>query len=559
MTKFEKLPVQHNGRIKPINTLANNTLLIISGKQTLKLPNNAKINATTWLLDTIARPEVANDYKVFRIDNPEVLGLFGWEQNHKFFSYHDLEPHLETIVKQADAINKEDSLRSTFETQINKLYQSLVLYNQLVASFSTGTHPGTQNFEFATWLSSIPSGMEAIRNQAEGKPFDSEALNRFAVMADHYLELSKLSPIGIIPSDSTWTNLGQGMLDTLIHKEINPIILNYNDLISAYRNLDPTAFNTALKKFNYQNATSFEVFFNNAQPFYTASVLYLLTFLTVCLTWLWGSSTLKNTASKLLLLAFLIHTFGLIARMIITHRPPVTNLYSSAIFVGWGSVLLGLTLERFNKQGLGLAVASLIGFSTLIIAHNLGLSGDTLEALRAVLDSNFWLSTHVIVITLGYSAMFLAGIIAIFYILGNLKKHGLDPKTNKNLLSMAYGILAFATLFSFTGTMLGGIWADQSWGRFWGWDPKENGALLIVLWCAITLHAKWGKIVHNQGFMALLVIGNIITSWSWFGTNMLGVGLHSYGFIDKAFYALMIFITSQLLIIIISAFSRNKN
>src|SRR5687767_15265646 len=114
---------------------------------------------------------------------------------------------------------------------------------------------------------------------------------------------------------------------------------------------------------------------------------------------------------------------------------------------------------------------------------------------------------------------------------------------------MGYAVICFATLFSFVGTILGGIWADQSWGRFWGWDPKENGALIIVIWNAIVLHARWGGLIKQRGLMALAIGGNIVTSWSWFGTNMLGVGLHSYGFTDAAFSAMLAFVLSQLALI----------
>jgi hypothetical protein len=114
---------------------------------------------------------------------------------------------------------------------------------------------------------------------------------------------------------------------------------------------------------------------------------------------------------------------------------------------------------------------------------------------------------------------------------------------------MVYGIICFATLFSFVGTVLGGIWADQSWGRFWGWDPKENGALLIVIWNALILHVRWGDLLGDRGIMNLAVFDNIVTSFSWFGVNMLGIGLHSYGFMDAAFQWLMIFIGSQVFII----------
>jgi ABC-type transport system involved in cytochrome c biogenesis permease subunit len=138
--------------------------------------------------------------------------------------------------------------------------------------------------------------------------------------------------------------------------------------------------------------------------------------------------------------------------------------------------------------------------------------------------------------------------LATFHLIGRLHPRYTE-ETAQRLAPAAYGILAFATIASFIGTMLGGIWADQSWGRFWGWDPKENGALLIVLWCAVALHARWGKLVDREGLMQLLVFGNIVTAWSWFGTNLLGVGLHSYGFTEAGFMYLAYFVLSQLAII----------
>jgi ABC-type transport system involved in cytochrome c biogenesis permease subunit len=232
--------------------------------------------------------------------------------------------------------------------------------------------------------------------------------------------------------------------------------------------------------------------------------------------------------------------------MYLEGRPPVTNLYSSAVFIGWGSVLLGIFLERFFRNGIGSATASIIGFITLLIAHHLSMDGDTMEMMRAVLDTNGWLATHVVCVTLGYASTFLAGFLALTYIVRGVFTSSLDRNTAGSLSRMVYGIVCFATLFSFVGTILGGIWADQSWGRFWGWDPKENGALLIVLWNAIILHARWGGLVRQRGLMVMTVFGNIVTSWSWFGVNMLGIGLHSYGFMDSAFAWLIVFCASQL-------------
>jgi ABC-type transport system involved in cytochrome c biogenesis permease subunit len=216
-------------------------------------------------------------------------------------------------------------------------------------------------------------------------------------------------------------------------------------------------------------------------------------------------------------------------------------------------------------------MGAVVGCGSLVIAHNLSLdsslnpTGDTMEMMRAVLDSNFWLATHVVTVTIGYSTTFLAGFLGIAYVIhyllfqvttspnssGKLSTllSSSRKQVEKTLGSMIFGITCFSLFFSLIGTVLGGIWADQSWGRFWGWDAKENGALLIVIWNAIILHARWSGVARIRGISCLAIFGNVVTAWSWFGTNMLGVGLHSYGFMDKAFNPLMSFIVSQIVLI----------
>jgi ABC-type transport system involved in cytochrome c biogenesis permease subunit len=230
-------------------------------------------------------------------------------------------------------------------------------------------------------------------------------------------------------------------------------------------------------------------------------------------------------------------------------RPPVTNLYSSALFVGWGVALASILLERLFQGGVGTLVGAVSGWLSIVLAGGLAGEGDTMAVLQAVLDTNFWLATHVVVITLGYAACFLAGFLGLLALGRGLLTTSLDTPSMRQLASMTYGVVCFATLASFVGTILGGIWADQSWGRFWGWDPKENGALLIVLWNAVILHARWGGLVRERGLFLLAIGGNVVTAWSWFGTNMLGVGLHAYGFMDQALFWLLLFVGSQLLLI----------
>ena len=202
------------------------------------------------------------------------------------------------------------------------------------------------------------------------------------------------------------------------------------------------------------------------------------------------------------------------------------------------------------KNGIGNLAAPIIAFPTLVIAHSLAGSGDTMEMLQAVLDTNLWLATHVVGVTMGYTATFLAGVLAIVLIVGQrLPRGDVDRRFHRRQWrKMIYGVVCFALLFSFVGTVLGGIWADQSWGRFWGWDPKENGAVLIVLWNALILHARWAGIVARRGLRCSRSSATSSRRWCWFGTNLMGVGLHSYGFMDSGVFWLGLFAASQVII-----------
>jgi ABC-type transport system involved in cytochrome c biogenesis permease subunit len=336
------------------------------------------------------------------------------------------------------------------------------------------------------------------------------------------------------------------------------------EILTAYADGRPDAFNRAVQ--SYLEVTNsalggdarragYEVVFNRIEPFYNASALYVGVFVLAAIGFLlrnlqgegWSKS-LGRAALALLAIAFVAHTAGLVSRIYIQGRPPVTNLYSSAVFIGWACIPLAMAAEWFFRLGLGTIVASLIGFGTLVVAHNLASAGDTLEMMQAVLDTNIWLATHVVIVTIGYSSTFLAGFLGALYLGLGVPTRLLRGDPMKALPRMIYGVICFACIASFVGTVLGGIWADQSWGRFWGWDPKENGAALIVLMNLLTLHARWGGMIKERGVAVLAVLGNIVTAWSWFGTNMLGVGLHSYGFMESAALWLGAFMLAQLAI-----------
>ncbi len=559
LVTFGKIPVLVGGRVKPIDTVARNSLLIIRGKSTIPLDDGKTLSATEWLADLLFKPATADDYPVFVIQNAEVLGLFGWQQSdRKYFSFNELRPFLKQIDEQGEQAEKLESVqRSAYQTAVLNLRNALILGQRLKNSLRPEDAHDFSD-EIAIYAAAIPAAAEAARQREKGETFDKTKLEGVAAFAERYESIANFAYMLTVPGPAAgapWNSVGATLLEALRTGEIHPVVNAYAKLGDAYHAGDAGAFNQqagllrdwfAKEQATAVKRTSYEFFFNHVDPFTHSMYLYVLALLLACFSWLGWNRTLNRTAFYLLLLALAVHTFGLVSRMYLQERPPVTNLYSSAIFIGWGAVIVALILERIFRDGIGAACAGAIGFITLIIAHHLAGSGDTLEMLQAVLDTNIWLATHVVVVTTGYAAMFLAGMLAMIYIIRGLFTRSLNKPTADSLSRMTYGVVCFATLFSFVGTVLGGIWADQSWGRFWGWDPKENGAVLIVLWCAIILHARWGGFIRQRGLMIMAIFGNIVTSFSWFGVNMLGVGLHSYGFMDKAFPWLCAFVASQL-------------
>jgi len=359
--------------------------------------------------------------------------------------------------------------------------------------------------------------------------------------------------LSIPPKDGVskdWISQGQAIIFGLSGKDPHPASLIWLQVGETYQKSSlPSAHKAVL---DYFETTEIKVYFEwiymHWQPLYAAIIGYVFLFLGVMVFWLFGKP-IPAWLYSIGFGVFALHTSGILIRMGLQGRPPVTNLYSSAVFVGWISGLLGFGLEHFRRNGVGLLGAAVTGFLTLIIAHHLAIQGDTLEMMQAVLDSNFWLSTHVVTVTMGYGAMFLAGFLAHVYIFNALFSKRFTPELAKQLVGMVYGTICFGLLFSFIGTVLGGIWADQSWGRFWGWDPKENGAFMIVLFGAAILHARLAGMIKDRGLMAMAVFGNILTAFSWFGVNMLGVGLHSYGFMAKAFFWLSLFVFVEIMVI----------
>ncbi|MBL4808534.1 MAG: cytochrome c biogenesis protein CcsA [Phycisphaerales bacterium] len=519
LERFRQLPVSASGRTKPLDTVARNSLMKMSGRQSIQT-DEGTVSAIEWYIELITDPEASVQRRVFRIDHPDVLAMIGLDKEKRTrFSFEELRIAGNEINRQAGlAFETKAKSRDPFQRAILVLNQRMSLFSELSQLLNPYLVPPlTSGAE--EWRSFV-----TVLNES---PNDPDAMALLTILQDYRA----------------------ANLEGATEEEYEAGRLSFNTSLGKFAGLIERKLPYEARKSRY------EVIFNQVQPFIIASTLFLIAFLFGCfgmlssqLTKKEWSKSLFNSMTSLLVVALIVQTIGLVSRVYLQGRPPITNLYSSAVFTGWGCVIIGLIIDRQMKLGLGGIMASVIGFGTLVVAHNLGSSGDTMEMMQAVLDSNFWLTTHVVVVTIGYSGTFFAGFLGIAYVLLGVFTKMLDRELGKSMVKMTYGVICFATVTSFAGTVLGGIWADQSWGRFWGWDAKENGAALIVLWNLLILHARWGGMIRDRGLVVLAIFGNIVTAWSWFGTNMLGVGLHAYGFTSSTVFWLTLFVLSQIVL-----------
>jgi len=624
--QFGTLPIVFEGRVKPFDTLARNSLRVISDRETFVDIDDEKQSAIRWLLDVISDPDSkrTRSHQVFKIDHPEVvMNLFDLQRRKGGrYSIEELEPRLDKFrqqVEQAQAQPKE--LLNSYQRKVIELSHKLTVYIRIRDSHFLPPTDLSLAEEARMLLLLNRFQQDDIPLTVPGSNVDESwssftiaharlfihdltktlNLNTLSALAGE-LSRATVTDVDVIkiiysemgmetPSDEEIARLADQMppevkltiatrkeqetaqvrqqlemaINELMGSEglkspASPYATSLAAALEKHKDGDTAGFRLAVAECHKlidgrdqgrlsTKTVEYEAFFNNFAPFLNCWILYIAAFVLVAMSWMVWTKALNRTAFWLMTFTLVLHTYALISRVYISGRPPVTNLYSSAVFIGWACVVVGLVYEWFFRLGIGNIIAATAGVLTLMIGHNLAGDGDTFKVLQAVLDTTFWLSTHVVCVTLGYATTFVAGGLGIIYIIRGVLTSSLTPRVSQHLARMIYGTTCFALFFSFVGTVLGGLWADDSWGRFWGWDPKENGALIIVIWNALILHARWGKIIAARGLAALAVAGNIVTGWSWFGVNELGVGLHSYGFTEGVLLNLMLFALIQLAII----------
>ena len=497
------IPLQDEGRIKPLDTFARNHLLAFYGKRSIK---ELDMSATDWIINLILNPENGRDQKIFNIRNPEVASslFLDWTNEHKY-SFNQITPGLSEQSSMLEMIDQKDaSDRTVYEKQLYEISRNILRFEEISYLKALKFIPPSNNSESGEWLSPfdfILKGIPANENQ-------EAILNSLQMYLANRLAGNDL--------------------------EMSSALNRYEMALSTFQGINVKVDN--LKK---------ETWMNRVNLFYISLGLYLLSFIFLSISWMIKPILLNRVAYLLLISGTVMHGYGIFLRMQIMERPPVTTLYESVIFVSLIIMALAVLLEYFRKDGLGIFVGSVSGSVLHYVGFSYAADGDTLGMLVAVLNSNFWLATHVTTITIGYGASLMAGCVGHLYLIQEIRR--VNSASLKSIFNNLFGITLLALFFTLFGTILGGIWADQSWGRFWGWDPKENGALLIVLWQLMMIHMRLSGLAKPKEFALGMALNNIIVALAWFGVNLLQVGLHSYGFDDGVARNLFMFIGFEII------------
>ena len=577
------LPLQNEGRVKSFGTFADFKLLELNGRRTLRweVEKNGKVEklqrtSMEWLLDSLFFPELAESYPVFLLDTWEVADAIGVPRGEHVkrdrWSFSELAPGGRTLLQKADELEHDKvkgnaKNRNVVEEQIVQLarkmttYQRISFYVEILRiDFPLGDDAGVralfggaEKATFAQILAALPRVPAAQKGALDGVLAKVRQAATFSSALDFFP--SPESPDLRVSRSTQWLSLCDVVEGCLAgDPRLGPQTAALAALDRAWHaRSDGAAFHAALTDWKkavvevagptgeYKKIES-EVAFYEFDLFYYALILYVLAFVVVAIGWmLRAGHPLQRWLPLLLTAPLALHVAGIAWRCYLRARPPVSTLYETILFISAIGVTAALVLELLNRRRIAIAFAALIGASGLFLAMSFEAKeaydsgSDTMPQLEAVLNTNFWLSTHVTTVTIGYSAGLLAALLAHVYVIGQLiaqlrgKAH-LHADLYRNVVRMVYGVLCFGLLFSVVGTILGGVWANDSWGRFWGWDPKENGALMICLWELAMLHGRMGGYLRELGLCAAAIFNGVIVAFSWWHVNLLGVGLHAYGF-----------------------------
>ena len=491
---LKSLAVLEGGRVKPFDTFARETLRLLYGKESFDGKPAVEV-VMTWLI----APQVWDEKLLVEIRHAGLKNALQIDPSRTHFSPSELFRN-----DRFSLVLQELRAKAATKEKLNPYYQAAQrLENQL------GQY---QVFKSGSGLHVLPppAGQDGWKTVIS---LDGEPRDQFARVTSSFVHaLLKSSPEAAsleVPAGASSIPLAQAVQEFQASaRKINPAIYG-----------DP-------------GVLAVEIYYNWLHPFRISWLVYLCAVILMALAWQSGRPVFSELGWAAAVVAFLIHIYGFGLRMYLTGRPPVSNIYETVVWVAFGAVLFAMIFEFLHRRKFILLAGAAVAVLCLIVADIAPTILDkSLQPLEPVLRSNLWLTIHVLMITISYSAFFLGwglGVVGLGMI---LKGDSATSRRVREVSESLYRALQVGVVLLAAGTILGGVWADYSWGRFWGWDPKETWALIALLGYLALLHARLVGWAQNFGMLAGAVVAFSLVIMSWYGVNfVLGAGLHTYGF-----------------------------
>ncbi len=534
--RIKYIPVQDGGRIKPFDSFARETLELIYGrssfKRTVSGQSSSREPAYIIVMSFLLSPESWVDVPVFEVKNFEVKKYLNLPQDQKYYTGNELfkgELFANLMQQLADKRETKEKLTPYYQA-IQRLENQFFTFREITAG---------------RYIKIIPPEL-SDEPRAEGD-------NSWVSVADLP---EKYQGLFINLSQNLAKYLGEVVKSGERSESVLESAKKLDESVDQFINTVKTdAQAKSAVSYNQAKKVSAEIFYNEAHIFRWSYIFYLLGALTILVVWIRDLSRGMKLAWILTLIGFTLQTIGFLFRVYLAERPPVTNMYETVVWVSWGAVLFAMILEKIYRYKSILLSGLLVGVFSMVVADMApAILDPSIQPLEAVLRSNYWLIIHVMTITISYAAFFLAlalGDLGLIYYVINPKKY---QEQIRNISTAIYRAMQIGVAFLAPGIILGGVWADYSWGRFWGWDPKETWALIVLLGYIIVLHARLVNWIQNFGMLVSGILTFNLVIMAWYGVNyVLGAGLHSYGFGAGGIEYVSVFTLAHVLFVIYAA------
>ena len=486
------LAIQDGGRRKPVDTFAREALIKITGRSTYT--SGAKTwQGSDFILSMLLDTHNWKNEPMILISLGQLIEQLGLDKTKKRFSFAQLTalPELNALASQAHALRKAEKPLSRLQNEVMSVSERLALFAHIMDGSAFLLTPAPEKTTDA-WL--VPPAFSQYYNETQFAPVQAQ----LQAMANSYSRAD-----GFAFSRAA------------------------NQLRDGLRQLSP-------KIYPEEKQLRLEYFYNHWDGFYRAAWAYGIALLLLAIAYARSrdrGSILSKIGVSLAIVGLLFHASAITMRCLIAGRPPVTNMYESIIWVSFAVLFFGMIFFARYRAPVYLLAALPVSLIALLLVHQMPIAmPSSIDPLVPVLRDNFWLTIHVLTITLSYAAFALAmgfGHILLF----RYARNPVSARADQPMHFWLYRVLQLGVILLAAGTILGGVWANYSWGRFWGWDPKETWALIALLCYILTLHGRLAGWWTQFGLVVASVVCFLAVLMAWYGVNfVLGKGLHSYGF-----------------------------